>query len=75
MMTINIPKTDDLGLGVPVRINGRTTTLRRVGGYLHYEQDGVRNRCRILAVEDLGTMYHYVCASDGQSPEECVIIR
>jgi hypothetical protein len=90
MFFIDLPASDDLSVGVACKINGHATTIKRTTNakraFLEYTDEvGKVNRCQILA-EDLvdkipmpdGTKVKgisFVCASDGQSPEECEVVR
>jgi hypothetical protein len=78
MFSILIHRTDlpKLGKGVPVRINGHPTILKRQGDYLCYtDEDGGENRCKILLTmpEDTGGIY-YQCASHGTESEKHIFV-
>lgn len=79
MLLISIPVKDRLTLdagGTPVRINGHATTLRRIGDYLHYQdEDGKENRCLILDAFDDEGQIHFSAASHGKEDSPHTIVR
>jgi hypothetical protein len=79
MLVISVPVGDRPTLdttGTTVRINGHTTALRRVGEYLHYDdEDGNQNRCRILDEFEDDNMIHLSAASHGEEESPHVIVR
>src|SRR5258708_5379303 len=75
VISIGDSKLSLLSSGVPVRINGHATMLRRDRDYLCYQdEDGMENRCKILGQTDLGDKVRFECASHGMEQAEHVII-